>query len=446
MRPRHGAAAGGARARPGERRAPRARPGRRGGARAAPAAPGQRLRQDLRRLRPALLLLRHPADQGRLRDRGGRRGAARGAARRWPPAPASWCSSARTRRGGRSPAGAGSSRLLGELAALEPAPDWLRLLYLQPDGVDRRASGGPCGARRALRGRPPPARLRRRPAPHAALRRRRRAPGPARARPRARCPAPPCARRSSPGSPARPTPSSRSSSPSCATPGLAVAGVFVYDEQEGTAAAGMPGAVPAELAFERAARLGEVIDREAERFWSGLAGPGRRRPRRARHGAARRRRRGPHRAAGARRRRPDHADRRAVRAGATSCAPSCATASGMMWRPSPRQGDSEQPAQPRQQHHHRADPARSRVPGAAALGHPAALRRPRSRRPSSSSPPPPTSSTATSRGAASRSPRSASSSTRWPTSCSSPRRSSPSSRRTGSPPGSPWSSSAARSP
>ncbi len=28
------------------------------------------------------------------------------------------------------------SRLLGELAALEPAPDWLRLLYLQPDGID----------------------------------------------------------------------------------------------------------------------------------------------------------------------------------------------------------------------------------------------------------------------------------------------------------------------
>ena len=54
--------------------------------------------------------------------------------------------------------------------------------------------------------------------------------------------------------------------------GLAVAGVFVYDEQEGTAAAGMPGAVPHQLALDRAARLGEVIDREAERFWSSLAG------------------------------------------------------------------------------------------------------------------------------------------------------------------------------
>ena len=34
----------------------------------------------------------------------------------------------------------------------------------------------------------------------------------------------------------------------------------------------MPGAVPRGLALERAARLGEVIDRVAERFWSGLAG------------------------------------------------------------------------------------------------------------------------------------------------------------------------------
>jgi tRNA A37 methylthiotransferase MiaB len=54
--------------------------------------------------------------------------------------------------------------------------------------------------------------------------------------------------------------------------GLAVAGVFVYDEQEGTAAAGMPGAVPHELAFERAAALGELIDQEAARFWSALVG------------------------------------------------------------------------------------------------------------------------------------------------------------------------------
>ena len=82
MRPRHGAAAGGARARPAERRrAEGAAGGRRSRAGAAPAAPGDSLRQDLRRLRPALRLLRHPADQGRLRDRAGRRGAARRARR-----------------------------------------------------------------------------------------------------------------------------------------------------------------------------------------------------------------------------------------------------------------------------------------------------------------------------------------------------------------------------
>ena len=34
------------------------------------------------------------------------------------------------------PGWGGVSRLLSELAALDPAPDWLRLLYLQPDGVD----------------------------------------------------------------------------------------------------------------------------------------------------------------------------------------------------------------------------------------------------------------------------------------------------------------------
>ena len=269
------------------------------------------------------------------------------------------------------------SRLLAELAALEPAPDWLRLLYLQPDGIDRRASGGPCGARRALRGRPPPARLRRRPAPHAALRRRRRASARSSSASAPRCPAPPSAPRSSPGSPARPTRSSTSSSPSCATPRLAVAGVFVYDEQEGTAAAGMPGAVPHELALERAAhpRRG---DRPRGRAL--LVGPRRRhgrRPRGARHVA----RRTAPRSAASRSRRPDVDGRTTVRGarvapGRPRARRRRATPSGMMWRPSPRQGEREQPAEPRQQHHHRADPARPGVPGDPPLGPPAALRRP----------------------------------------------------------------------
>ena len=36
--------------------------------------------------------------------------------------------------------------------------------------------------------------------------------------------------------------------------------MFPYDAQEGTPAATLPGQVPPALAFERAARLGEVID------------------------------------------------------------------------------------------------------------------------------------------------------------------------------------------
>ena len=36
------------------------------------------------------------------------------------------------------PGWGGVSRLLGELAGLDPAPAWLRLLYLQPDGIDDR--------------------------------------------------------------------------------------------------------------------------------------------------------------------------------------------------------------------------------------------------------------------------------------------------------------------
>ena len=54
--------------------------------------------------------------------------------------------------------------------------------------------------------------------------------------------------------------------------GLAAAGVFAYDAQEGTPAAALPGQVPAALAFERAAQLGETIDDVAAAFWQALAG------------------------------------------------------------------------------------------------------------------------------------------------------------------------------
>ena len=102
---------------------------------AAPAA-GEHLRQDLGRLRPPLRVLRHPAHQGRLRAGRGRARSCAPRAPRSPPGRGSWCSSARTRRAGRSRGGAGSSGCSRELEALEPAPVWLRLLYLQPDGID----------------------------------------------------------------------------------------------------------------------------------------------------------------------------------------------------------------------------------------------------------------------------------------------------------------------
>jgi len=169
------------------------------------------------------------------------------------------------------PGWGGVGRLLGELAALDPAPEWLRLLYLQPDGVVpellealaahavpyvdiplQHASGAVL--RRMLRSGDGAA--------HLALLE------------RVRAALPGAAVRSTfiTGFPGETDAEFDELVSFVRDARLAVAGVFVYDEQEGTAAAGMPGAVPRELAFERAARLGEVIDREAERFWSALAG------------------------------------------------------------------------------------------------------------------------------------------------------------------------------
>ncbi len=57
-----------------------------------------------------------------------------------------------------------------------------------------------------------------------------------------------------------------------AAAGLAVAGVFAFDAQEGTAAASLPRQVPAPLALERAARVSAAIDAAAARFWEDLVG------------------------------------------------------------------------------------------------------------------------------------------------------------------------------
>ncbi len=169
------------------------------------------------------------------------------------------------------PGWGGMNRLLAELAAGEPAPDWLRLLYLQPDGIDSALL-------EALAAHAVP--YVDVPLQHAAgsvLRRMQRS-GDGSAHlallERIRKALPGAAVRSTfiTGFPGETDAEFEELVAFVHDAGLAVAGVFAFDEQEGTAAAGMPGAVPQELALERAGVLGEAIDREAERFWSDLAG------------------------------------------------------------------------------------------------------------------------------------------------------------------------------
>lgn len=53
---------------------------------------------------------------------------------------------------------------------------------------------------------------------------------------------------------------------------LSAAGVFPFDAQEGTRAAALPNQVSSPLALERAGRLGAAIDEAAARFWQNLEG------------------------------------------------------------------------------------------------------------------------------------------------------------------------------
>jgi ribosomal protein S12 methylthiotransferase len=169
------------------------------------------------------------------------------------------------------PGWGGMSRLLGELAALEPAPAWLRLLYLQPDGVTDELLEAL--AAHAV----PYVDVPLQHASGAVLHRMRRG-GDGAAHldllARVRGALPGAAVRSTfiTGFPGETDGEFEELEDFVRDAGLAVAGVFVYDEQEGTAAAGMPGAVPHELACERAARLSELIDQEATRFWRALTG------------------------------------------------------------------------------------------------------------------------------------------------------------------------------
>jgi len=54
--------------------------------------------------------------------------------------------------------------------------------------------------------------------------------------------------------------------------GLAVAGVFVFDPQEGTRSAACSDRVPTTVAEQRAARLAEAIETAGRAFWDGLTG------------------------------------------------------------------------------------------------------------------------------------------------------------------------------
>ena len=169
------------------------------------------------------------------------------------------------------PGWGGVSRLLGELARLEPTPEWLRLLYLQPDGITDELLEAL--AEHAV----PYVDVPLQHASGAVLRRMRRS-GDGGAHldllARVRAALPGAAIRSTfiAGFPGETDAEFEELEDFVREAGLAVAGVFVYDEQEGTAAAGLSGAVPKELAFARAARLGELIAREAESFWGGLVG------------------------------------------------------------------------------------------------------------------------------------------------------------------------------
>ena len=171
----------------------------------------------------------------------------------------------------RQPGWGGVRRLLGELAALEPAPLWLRLLYLQPDGIDDELL-------EALAAHAVP--YVDVPLQHASrdvLRRMGRSgDGDAYLRllERVRGALPGAAVRSTfiSGFPGETDADHEELLAFIRAAGLAAAGVFTFDAQEGTAAADMPAQVPAALAFERAAEAGQAIDEQAARFWAVLAG------------------------------------------------------------------------------------------------------------------------------------------------------------------------------
>ncbi len=171
----------------------------------------------------------------------------------------------------RQPAWGGLERLLGELAGLTPAPQWLRLLYLQPEGIDDALLEAL--ARHAV----PYVDVPLQHASGAVLRRMRRAGDGAsflRLLERVRRVLPGAAIRSTfiAGFPGETEEEFDELLAFVAEAGLAAAGVFPFDAQESTTAATLPGQIHPDLVLERAARLGTVIDEVAAHYWLGLEG------------------------------------------------------------------------------------------------------------------------------------------------------------------------------
>ena len=169
------------------------------------------------------------------------------------------------------PGWGGLERLLAELKALRPTPVWLRLLYLQPDGIDSGLLDAL--ARHAV----PYADVPLQHASGAVLRRMgRRGDGGAYLDllTRVRAALPGVAVRSTfiTGFPGETEGEFEEVLAFVGEAGLAAAGVFPYDAQEGTAAASLPLQVATELALERASRLSERIDEVAAGYWQAFVG------------------------------------------------------------------------------------------------------------------------------------------------------------------------------